>query len=322
MKLAAITLFAACGLAVSAPAEELIVTGLSGIIQTIDLDTGQVGNRGVCTGLVNAMAVADGTLYLGSPGGFVWEFNLDTNNFDSFFTIPGDAQAMAWNGTQLLVANSDSTIITVDPVTHNVLETRNVPTTDISAIGLDAGGLFVGGQNSLALRAPIGSSNFQFFAACGSIINAMAFGPQTMYLAGTSFSNPDHGSIYSFDKFVGGVNYTGTFESPNNPTAVLAYNGKIYIGGSDGMVHEADPVSGQILRSFNLGSEIRGIAPTQGLISCPADYDISGDLNFFDVMTFLELFSLQLPAGDTNGDGVFDFGDVIRFLDMFHAGCD
>lgn len=322
MKLTALALLVACGLAGSAQAETLIVTNSSGVIQTIDLDTGDVGSLGVCTGLVNAMAVADGTLYLGSPGGVVWEFDLSTNNFGSFFTIPGEAHAMAWNGTQLLVANSGNTIITVDPDSHAVIETRNVPTSDISAMGLDAGGLFVGGQNSLALRAPIGSSNFQFFAACGSLINAMAFGPETMYLAGTHFFDDETGTIYSFDKFVGGVTYSGTFDTPNAPSAVLAHNGMLYVGGTDGMVHEMNPHTGAIARSFDVQFSVTGIAPSEGLISCPADYDISGDLNFFDVMTFLELFSQHLPAGDTNGDGVFDFPDVQRFLDMFHAGCD
>lgn len=320
MKCTALALLAVCGLTVAAAAEELIVTNASGVIQTIDLETGDVGSLGACTGLVSAMAVADGVLYLGS-GNFVWEFDLSTNNFNTFFTIPGQAQAMAWNGTQLLVANSDSTIITVDPDTQAVVETRNVPTSDISAIGIDAGGLFVGGQNSLALRAPIGSSSFQFFAACGSMINAMAFGPTTMYLAGTHFSDSQTGTIYSFDKFVGGVTYSGTFNTPNAPSAVLAHNGKLYVGGTDGMVHEMNPVTGDIFRSFDLQFAVTGIAPSDGLISCPADYDISGALDFFDVLAFLQLFSAHLPAGDTNGDGAFDFHDVVFFLDMFQGGC-
>lgn len=320
MKRTVLVLLGLCSLSAAAGAEELIVTNASGVIRTIDLDSGEIGSLGVCTGLVNAMAVADGTLFLGSPGGIVWEFDLSTSNFNTFFTIPGEAHAMAWNGTQLLVANSGNTIITVDADTHEIVETRQVPTSDISAMGIDAGGLFVGGENSLALRSPIGGGSFQFFAACGSQIKAMGFGPQTMYLAGETFAG-NAGTVYTFDKFVGGVTYSGTFATPNVPTAVLAHSGRLYVGGADGMVHEMHPTTGAITRSFDLGFAVTGIAPTAGLVSCPADYDISGDLNFFDVMTFLQLFSSHLPAGDTNGDGAFDFSDVIRFLDMFHAGC-
>ncbi|KAA0217312.1 MAG: hypothetical protein DYG94_01235 [Leptolyngbya sp. PLA3] len=321
MRIASALVLAACGLSSSAVADELIVTGLSGIVQTIDLDTGEVGDLGACTGSVNAMAVADGVLYLGGFFGDVYKFDLATNQVVDSFLIPGAAHAMAWDGARLLIANTDSTIVTINPVDNSIIETRNVPTSDISAMGIDAGGLFVGGENSLALRSPIGQSNFQFFAACGSQIKAMGFGPQTMYLAGETFAG-NAGTVYTFDKFVGGVTYSGTFATPNVPTAVLAHNGLLYVGGTDGMVHEMDPITGQILRSFDMLIEVRGIAPTEGLVSCPADYDISGDLNFFDVMAFLQLFSTQRPAGDTNGDGAFDFGDVIFFLDMFHAGCE
>lgn len=321
MKRITLGLLAISGLATGASAEELIVTGLSGLVQTIDLDTGVVGHRGVCTGAVQSMAVADGTLYLGGLLDDVYVFDLATNQVTGTFTIPGQAHAMAWTGAQLLIANTGSTIITIDPADHSVIETRSVPTGDISAIGIDAGGLFVGGQNSLALRSPVGMNNFQFFAACGSMINAMAFGPQRMYLAGTTFFSEDAGTVYTFDKFVGGVSYTATFPVPNDAAAILAHRGLLYVGGSDGLVHEMHAGTGQILRTFDLMLPVRGIAPAQGLVSCPADYDISGDLNFFDVALFLNLFSAQLPAADTNGDGLFDFFDVARFLDMFNAGC-
>ncbi len=302
-------------------ADELIVTGLSGIVRTIDLDTGTVGHLGVCIGAVQSMAVADGTLYLGGFSGDLYEFDLGANQVVNTLQIPGQAHAMAWDGTHLLIANGPSTLISVDPADGSVVRTRNVPTSDISAVGIDAGGLFVGGRNSLALRAHLGGSAFSFFAACGSQIGAMGFGPSTMYLAGTSFSSPGAGTVYLFDKFVGGVNYSGTFPTPNEPTAVLAHAGLLYVGGADGMVHEMDPATGSILRSFNLFGEVRGIAPTAGLISCPADYDISGSLNFFDIAQFMDLFAARLPAGDANGDGLHDFFDVQAFLDMFNSGC-
>lgn len=302
-------------------ADELIVTGHTGLIQTIDLDTGTIGHLGVCTGSVRSMAVADGVLFLGSLLDDLWVFDLGTNQVVGTFRIPGEAHAMAWDGSRLLIANTDSTIIALDPADGTVVETRQVPTSDISAIGIDAGGLFVGGENSLALRSHIGSGQFDFFAACGSMIQAMAFGPDTMYLAGTVFFGNATGTVYKFDKFVGGVNYTDSFDVPINPTTVLEHNGLLYLGGTDGMVHEIDPADGTILRSFDFFVEVSGIAPTTGLVSCPADYDVSGDLNFFDIAQFIDLFDRRLPAADTDGDGVHDFFDVQRYIDLYNTGC-
>jgi hypothetical protein len=87
------------------------------------------------------------------------------------------------------------------------------------------------------------------------------------------------------------------------------------------MVHEIDPADGTILRSFDFFVEVSGIAPTTGLVSCPADYDVSGDLNFFDIAQFIDLFDRRLPAADTDGDGVHDFFDVQRYIDLYNTGC-
>ncbi len=54
---------------------------------------------------------------------------------------------------------------------------------------------------------------------------------------------------------------------------------------------------------------------------CVGDWNNDGELNFFDVMGFLDDFSAQDPAADLTNDGVFDFFDVAAFLDAFSAGC-
>lgn len=320
MRTALITTALLAGLAGTATAENLIVTGQSGILQTIDLDTGTVGQLGVCTGSVRSMAVADGTLYLGVDFGTVHRFDLDTNQVVDSFAVPVDNSAMAWDGQRLVIGDADRTVVYVNPDTGAVEQTIENVGTDVTAIGIDSGGMYVGGQSSIAMRAHIGQTDFSFFAACGSFINAMAFSADTMYLGGSAFGG-SVGTIYKFDKFVGGVNYVGTFPTPNNASAVLAHNGLLYVGGSDAMIHEIEPDTGAILRSFDMGLPVTGIAPTTGLVSCPADYDVSGDLNFFDIAQFVGLFAQALPAADTNGDGTHDFFDVERFIDTFNAGC-
>ncbi|RMH14853.1 MAG: hypothetical protein D6695_00180 [Planctomycetota bacterium] len=54
---------------------------------------------------------------------------------------------------------------------------------------------------------------------------------------------------------------------------------------------------------------------------CVADWNEDGDLNFFDILQFLEDFNNQLPEADLNNDGEFNFFDMLDFLGLFDAGC-
>jgi len=54
---------------------------------------------------------------------------------------------------------------------------------------------------------------------------------------------------------------------------------------------------------------------------CPADINGDGNLNFFDVSTFLTAFNSNNSLADFNGDGSFDFFDVSAFLTAFSLGC-
>lgn len=62
--------------------------------------------------------------------------------------------------------------------------------------------------------------------------------------------------------------------------------------------------------------------------ACPADLFPApkgdGQLNFFDVSSFIALFNAQDPAADffpAGGDGQFNFFDVSAFMSAFNAGC-
>jgi len=56
-------------------------------------------------------------------------------------------------------------------------------------------------------------------------------------------------------------------------------------------------------------------------VTCDADWNGDGILDFFDVAGFLNAFSSEDPAADLNGDGLFDFFDVQEFLGLFASGC-
>ena len=55
--------------------------------------------------------------------------------------------------------------------------------------------------------------------------------------------------------------------------------------------------------------------------SCPADLTADGTLDFFDISTFLTLFSSGDLAADFTNDAQLDFFDISAFLTAFSAGC-
>lgn len=320
-KLLTLVAGAAMTMTTVANAETILFAGTGGVVHALNTDTGAVSFRGVCSGPVSSMAVHDGTLYLGDHNGTIYAYDVQTNFVTNAFAVDSDANAMTWLGDQLVVASSAGTISYIDPQTHVVEHTVSNLGTDITAIGIDAGGLFVGGASTLAKRAHIGQDNFEFFAACGSQIQSMAFGSDTMFLGGIAFGGAQSGTVYLFDKFEGGVNYTGTHGVDSDVTSMVTVNGLLYISGSDGNIHEMDPQSGIISRVFETGIDIQAMTPETGHTSCPADYDASGSLNFLDVSRFINLYTEQLIPGDTNGDGQFNFFDISQFITFYSAGC-
>ncbi len=82
--------------------------------------------------------------------------------------------------------------------------------------------------------------------------------------------------------------------------------------------------------TFNIAADLDGDydIDTQdldlfGQVFCLADYaDPAGDLNFFDVSAFLNLFTAQDPLADlAEPIGQFNFFDISAFLSAFAAGC-
>lgn len=55
--------------------------------------------------------------------------------------------------------------------------------------------------------------------------------------------------------------------------------------------------------------------------TCPADLNGDGQLDFFDISSFLTAFGLQEPIADFNNDGAWDFFDISGFLSAYSDGC-
>ncbi len=54
---------------------------------------------------------------------------------------------------------------------------------------------------------------------------------------------------------------------------------------------------------------------------CLADFDHSGDLDFFDVSAFINAYQDQNASADLNSDGLINFFDVSIFINAYNAGC-
>jgi hypothetical protein len=71
------------------------------------------------------------------------------------------------------------------------------------------------------------------------------------------------------------------------------------------------------LEASIVGNEVQIVM----VMTCDADLNNDGSLNFFDVSAFLSAFAAQDPAADFTNDGAFNFFDVSAFLAAFSAGC-
>ncbi len=58
-----------------------------------------------------------------------------------------------------------------------------------------------------------------------------------------------------------------------------------------------------------------------GANSCSPDLTGDGQLDFFDISSFLVSFRTNDPSVDFTGDGAFDFFDISMFLQLFSQGC-
>ncbi len=87
------------------------------------------------------------------------------------------------------------------------------------------------------------------------------------------------------------------------------------ISGSFSSETTPTPPSGQIYRVF---SDTDSVVVR---LTCLADLDGNGVLNFFDVTVFLNYYNSNDPRADLNGDGVLNFFDVTILLTQLNNSC-
>ncbi len=54
---------------------------------------------------------------------------------------------------------------------------------------------------------------------------------------------------------------------------------------------------------------------------CEADFNMDGEVDFFDISAFLTAFGMNDPSADFTNDAQWDFFDISAFLSLYAAGC-
>lgn len=118
------------------------------------------------------------------------------------------------------------------------------------------------------------------------------------------------------------------FESASFSQLRYLDGGTNYLSQSELSVHAGlrsdDSVDITVYWANGQVDEYLNVAPgryTITALTCGADINADGAVNFFDISRFLQLFTDRHPQGDVSGDGSYNFFDVSAYLQQFNAGC-
>ena len=122
---------------------------------------------------------------------------------------------------------------------------------------------------------------------------------------------------------VGSATLAGTLVVDATMSNMAMGQARTVLSASEGITGMFDQVQAtgllpdHALEASVVGNEVQIVM----VMTCSADLNGDGALNFFDVSAFLSAFAAQDPAADFTNDGAFNFFDVSAFLSAFGAGC-
>ncbi len=302
-------------------------------------------------GNVDGLAYGDGRLYLVSPtGGAIRVYNLVTERFEEPFANarrfeqgPGGATfAEFLRGPQTPVRRSVQ-IRSVD-FDAGIIELFNFDRADVELNGWrfcshdfneqrrytapgGFGGRVIESNTSLFIHfnndAPSDEPNrINRSALAGSFASPL---DQDAYALQLFFPDPSGGVSFGNSTLIADHlqwntdgNGTGSSESRTQQ----AVNEGLWTSIGDFIATDADTARIDLndLSGDSPGSpseyEVLAASP-----DCPPDLDGSGELDFFDVLTYLTLLDSGDIAADLDGSGELDSDDVLAYLSLFDAGC-
>jgi len=219
--------------------------------------------------------------------------------------------------------SGDMTIDNLDVTTEGGAGNGANDVNDMVFVNVDVfnptNGSFEGGADTNELSLDLGtvslgsgdfSQSFEFFnIADGGVFGA----PMDVELISSS---GDTGVITT--DFVA-TNSIESGESAGFEATISAADEGAFSASFTFLVYNDRGLFGSLAAADELILDVSGVVSKGG---CPVDFaEPMGELDFFDVSAFLDLFGAQDAAADLTGDGEWDFFDVSAFLDVFGAGC-
>ena len=210
----------------------------------------------------------------------------------------------------------------------------NIQTLDIPVVDVE---LHILGQLSVTTLANVQSAtpDHQPATLGASIDQVWGF---TLYdyseVTITNFlvADASENASYSFEwQFVGGAGSGvshGYFDSLSNPDFTTAHSIRLAPGTYFIKFKASAHGHSEGTSEFFYNGLV-----TFDYVTCPADFNGDGVLDFFDMLDFVDAFSnygddttfsnawKSSGQADVNGDGTVDFFDYLDFVDMFNAGC-
>lgn len=248
---------------------------------------------GATLSLVNTFT-NNGTVRIGSEGMFGTPPNIRfaddciiSGNGSIEMSANGDAELFAFSNT-ITTFGTDQTIRGAGEFTGVFVNNGTInPSGDLREIHLNNANMTLTPTSHLIFD--LGGPNIGEY-------DRMPMGSSDIALDGTLTVNIDDGYVPVFGdlwEIIDGGNHTGEFTQVNSPNAPF----------------------GLIFKAVYEGDRMYVV------LSCEADLNSDGAIDFFDVSAFLAAYSSGDLMADFTGDGQLNFFDVSAFLQVFSAGC-
>lgn len=307
------TLAAAASLAAAGGAAaqggRLYISGPTGGIMTSLEGSGEFRFLGLCSGAVQAMVVNGRELLLADTSGFVYRFDLATEQILGFFEIGTPATALAMHNGALVVGAATGPVRRLDPVTGAVLSTFTAPAGGVHAMTLDGSTLFTGSHNTLVMKGSPMTGGFQMLTACGGAVDAAAISHGELVLGTTGTT------VYRINAATGA--YYGTFQMDRPQIAVVPGGQHLIVAHADGLVRRVNQTTGAVLQSWQAPIGVEAMV----IDSCVSDINNDGKLTIADFGAFQTSYVLGDLRMDFNDDGFLSVADFGAFQSAYSVGC-
>jgi hypothetical protein len=193
-------------------------------------------------------------------------------------------------------------------------------------------------MNRLLLRIPIAC----WLAAFGVLLASVTHGSEARGLSGAEKAGGDGGSAAEYKIYYLPFGHFVYVEVERRKPATL----KALQQARDERASEKLPIQVKVDKPLSpserncihcetnpdMGNHVHQYIPTEmsgemfnrlNSMSPPCYMDVNGDraIDIFDVLSFVEAFEMNDPVGDWTNDQVWDYSDILAFIDDYLAGC-